>query len=150
MTDRRLRHVLLALTIVGIGVAGYLSYIHFEGIKPLCVPGGGCEKVQTSEWSKLGGISVAYIGLGGYLLILASLFVKGENGRFLTAALAIPGWAFSAYLTYHELFSVKAICYWCVGSFTVITLVTIFSVWRLLKGGDPEVLAPSVEEAAAQ
>lgn len=150
MTDQRLRRILFALTIVGIGVAGYLSYIHFEGIKPLCVPGGGCEKVQTSEWSKLGGISVAYIGLGGYLLILASLLVKGENGRFLTAALAIPGWAFSAYLTYHELFSVKAICYWCVGSFTVITLVMIFSVWRLLKGGDPLPVTPLPEESEAQ
>jgi hypothetical protein len=149
VTDQRLRRVLLGLTVVGIGVAGYLSYIHFEGIKPLCVPGGGCEKVQTSEWSKLGGVSVAYIGLFGYLLILTSLFIKGETGRFLTAALAIPGWAFSAYLTYHELFSVKAICYWCVGSFTVITLVMVFSVWRLLKGGDEQLAGspPEVEPA---
>ena len=143
MTERRLRRLILALTLVGIAVAGYLSYIHFEGIKPLCVPGGGCEKVQTSEWSKLGGISVAYIGLVGYLGILGSLFVRGENGRFLTAALALPGWAFSAYLTYRELFGVKAICWWCMGSFTLITLIAILSAWRLLRGGD---IAPAPDE----
>ncbi len=155
MTDRRLRRILFALTAVGIGVAGYLSYIHFEGIQSVCLIAGGCEKVQESQWAWVNGkkdgfLPVAYLGLGGYLLIFGSLFIKGENGRFITAALAVPGWAFSAYLTYREVFDVKAICQWCVSSFVIITLIMIFSVWRLLKGGDgPEVEAPE-QEAAAQ
>jgi uncharacterized membrane protein len=152
VTDRRLRRILFALTIVGIGVAGYLSYIHLEGIKSVCLIAGGCEKVQESKWAWVNGVKngflpVAYVGLAGYLLIFGSLFVKGENGRFLTVALAVPGWAFSAYLTYRELFDVKAICQWCVSSFVIITLVMIFAVWRLLKGGDQPLAAapPEVE-----
>ena len=155
MTDRRLRRILLGLTVVGIGVAGYLSYIHFQGIQSVCLIAGGCEKVQESQWAwvngkKNGFLPVAYVGLGGYLLIFASLFIKGENGRFLTAALALPGWAFSAYLTYREVFDVKAICQWCVSSFVIITLITVFAVWRWLKGGDPVAGEPLPEEAAAQ
>ena len=141
MTERRLRRLILGFAIVGIAVAAYLSIVHFEGLKPLCTPGGGCEKVQESRWAwvngqKNGFLPVAYVGLAGYLLITASLFIKGETGRFVTAGLAVPGWAFSAYLTYNELFNVKAICWWCMGSFTIITLVMIFSVWRLLHGED--------------
>ena len=34
----------------------YLTYIHYEGIKPVCGLGGDCEKVQTSEWSELAGV----------------------------------------------------------------------------------------------
>ena len=150
MTERRLRRLILGLTLVGIAVAGYLSYVHFAGIKPLCVPGGGCEKVQESRWAwvnghKNGFLPVAYLGLAGYLGILGSLFVRGENGRFLTAALALPGWAFSAYLTYNELVNVKAVCWWCMGSFTLITLIAVLSTWRLLRGED---IVPVPEETS--
>jgi uncharacterized membrane protein len=155
VTDRRLRRILFALTIVGIGVAGYLSYIHFQGIKSVCLIAGGCEKVQESQWAWVNGVKngfmpVAYVGLGGYLLIFGSLFVKGETGRFITVALAVPGWAFSAYLTYRELFDVKAICQWCVSSFVIITLVMIFAVWRLLKGGDEPLAGAPPEAELAQ
>jgi uncharacterized membrane protein len=149
VTERRLRRLILGLTLVGIAVAGYLSYVHFAGIKALCVPGGGCEKVQESRWAwvngqKNGFLPVAYLGLGGYIAILGSLFVRGENGRFLTAALALPGWAFSAYLTYNELVNVKAVCWWCMGSFTLITLIAVLSTWRLLRGD----IVPAPEETS--
>ena len=137
MTERRLRRLIAFFSLIGVGVAGYLSYVHARGIHVQCVVGGGgCETVQKSQWAELGGVSVAYIGLAGYIAILLSLLLKGENGRFLTAALAVPGWAFSAYLTYRELFSVKLVCPWCVTSFTMITIVMVLSVWRLLRGED--------------
>jgi uncharacterized membrane protein len=59
-------------------------------IKPLCVSGGGgCEKVQTSDFAKLAGIPVAVLGLAGYALILASLWVRGEAGAVAGALLAL-------------------------------------------------------------
>jgi uncharacterized membrane protein len=78
--------------------------------------------VQTSDYAKLAGIPVAVLGLIGYVLILASLFVPGENGAFAGAVIALSGFAFSAYLTYRELFTIDAICQWCVAS-AIITLV---------------------------
>ena len=48
MSARNLRITLLVLTVTGIGVATYLTYIHYAGIKPLCGRnGGGCEIVAS-------------------------------------------------------------------------------------------------------
>jgi len=74
MKTRSLRLAMIVLAVIGIGVAAYLAYIHYAGIKPLCGRnGGGCEIVQTSVYSKLAGVPVALIGLIGYVLIFASL-----------------------------------------------------------------------------
>jgi uncharacterized membrane protein len=133
MTDRRLRGAILALALVGLGVAAYLTYVHYEDIKPVCGLGGDCQKVQTSRWSELGGVPVALIGLIGYTLILASLFVPGEAGRVAGAFLALIGFAFSAYLTYRELFSIDAICPWCVVSACLMTLLAVLTATRLVR-----------------
>ena len=79
MTDRRLRLAAIILALVGLGVASYLTYIHYKGIDPACGMGANCVKVQTSEWSKLAGVPVALLGLIGYVLILISLFIPGET-----------------------------------------------------------------------
>ena len=47
----------------GLGVASYLTYVHYSGISPLCTRGGSCLKVQTSVYSKLAGVPVALMGL---------------------------------------------------------------------------------------
>jgi uncharacterized membrane protein len=133
MTDRRLRGPILALALVGLCVAAYLTYVHYEDIKPVCGLGGDCQKVQTSQWSKVGGVPVALLGLIGYALILASLFVPGEAGRVAGAFLALIGFAFSAYLTYRELFSIDAICPWCVVSACLMTLLAVLTAIRLVR-----------------
>jgi uncharacterized membrane protein len=133
VSDRRLRLAAIVLSIVGLAVAAYLTYVHYEGIKPVCGLGGDCEKVQTSEWAELAGIPVAVLGLVGYALILASLFVRGENGLMAGALLAVTGFGFSLYLTYRELFSIDAICPWCVTSAVLLTLLAAVTVTRLVR-----------------
>jgi uncharacterized membrane protein len=46
--------------------------------------------------------------------------------------LALAGFGFSAYLTYRELFTIDAICQWCVASAAVMTALAVTCVWRLL------------------
>jgi uncharacterized membrane protein len=133
VSDRRLRLVALVLSVLGLGVAAYLTYIHYEGIKPVCGLGGDCEKVQTSEWADLAGVPVAVLGLAGYVLILASLFVRGENGVMAGALLSVVGFGFSCYLTYRELFTIDAICQWCVTSAVLLTLLAVVTVTRLVR-----------------
>ena len=98
MSDRRLRQVAIVLALIGLGVAGYLTYIHYEGIKPVCGLGGDCEKVQTSEWADLAGVPVALLGLLGYAGILATLFIEREEALIAGALIALVGFGFSAYL----------------------------------------------------
>jgi uncharacterized membrane protein len=136
MSARSLRITMLVLTIIGLGVAGYLTYVHYAGIKPLCGRnGGGCEIVQTSEYSKLAGVPVALIGLIGYVTILASLLAPdNETSRFAAVAFTVVGFGFSAYLTYRELFSIKHICEWCVSSAVIVTVLACLAIWRFLRG----------------
>ena len=132
--ERKLAIWIGVIALIGVGIATYLVYIHYAGIKPICAAGGGgCEKVQTSDYAKLAGIPVAVLGLAGYLAIIASLFVPGDLGRLAGAAIALSGFGFSMYLTYREIFTIKAICQWCVGSAVLMTLLAGLTVARLLK-----------------
>src|SRR4051812_6051390 len=107
MTARRLLLVTAGLAVVGAAIAGYLTWVHYADVEPICAGGGGgCEKVQTSSYAELAGVPVALIGLIGYLAILGSLLVPGEAGRVGGALLALAGFGFSAYLTYLELFEI--------------------------------------------
>src|SRR5947209_12006142 len=108
---------MLVLAVVGVAVATYLTYVHYAGVKPAGTAGQSCLKVQTSEWSKLGGVPVALIGLIGYITIVGSLLLPDrDETRLLTLGLTLIGFGFSAYLTYRELFSIHAVCEWCASS----------------------------------
>jgi uncharacterized membrane protein len=135
MIDRRLTYAIALVALVGLGIASYLTYIHYAGIKPVCLSSGGCEKVQSSHYAKLAGIPVAVLGLAGYVGILASLLVPGEMGLFATALIALTGFGFSVYLTYLELFKIHAICQWCVASAVLMTLLALLTVARLVRTG---------------
>lgn len=147
MGDRALHRVLLVLTFVGIGIAGYLTYVHYKGLSPICAVGHGCEKVQSSKYAKVSGVPVPLIGLVGYVAILGSLIVRGELARLATAAMAFGGVAFSAYLTYLELFQINAICQWCVGSAIVMTFIAVLAAIRVLRAPDEEPDLPSLLSA---
>ncbi len=135
ITDRRLTIAIIVLCLLGIGDAGYLTYVHYSGIKVACLAsGGGCEKVQSSQFSKLDGVPVALLGLIGYVTILASLVIRGELGRALGFGIALIGFGFSMYLTYRELFTIHAICQWCVGSAVLMTCLVIVTAVRFLRG----------------
>lgn len=134
MSDRALRTAGLVLAVLGIAVAGYLVYIHYADIDPVCNIAHGCHKVQTSEYSKLAGVPVALLGLLGYVVIFAALLVpQGEIARMVAALTALVGFGFSMYLTYRELFTIDAICQWCVLSAILMTLLAIVTTWRVLR-----------------
>jgi uncharacterized membrane protein len=135
--DRTLHRALIVLTLVGIGIAGYLTYVHYQELELACTT-GGCERVQSSRYAKLGGVPVPLIGLIGYVAIFASLLVRGELARLATAAMTLGGFLFSVYLTYLELFEIDAICQWCVGSAVVMTLLAILATIRALRASDDD------------
>jgi uncharacterized membrane protein len=133
MSDRALRRTGLVLAILGLGIAGYLTYVHYANVDPVCNIAHGCHKVQTSQYAKLAGVPVALLGLLGYVGIVAALLVPGEAGRMAAALLALIGFGFSMYLTYRELFTIDAICQWCVASAVLMTGLAVVCVWRLLR-----------------
>jgi uncharacterized membrane protein len=136
MSDR-LRTAAIACCALGLAVAGYLTYVHYAGISPVCEIAHGCERVQTSQWSKIAGVPVALLGLLGYLGILAALLVPGEAALTAAAGIAVVGAGFSAYLTYREIFTIDAICMWCVISAVLMAALAVLTFVRLLRADAP-------------
>jgi len=136
VSERRLRLATAALGLLGLGIAGYLTWVHYAGLEPFCVGGGGgCERVQASRWATLAGVPVALLGLGGYAAILLTLAFPGEAGRSGAAFLTLVGLGFSAWLTYVEIAEIRAICQWCVASAIVMALLAAVSIMRVLHAG---------------
>jgi uncharacterized membrane protein len=133
MSDRRLRTAVAVLALAGLGVAGYLTWVHYGDLEPICAGGGGgCERVQSSDYAELAGVPVALLGLIGYAAILGSLALPGDAGRFAGALLALAGFGFSAWLTYVELFEIDAICQWCVASAAIMTALAVLTSLRVV------------------
>jgi uncharacterized membrane protein len=133
MSDRHLRVAVAVLALLGLAVAGYLTYVHYAELEPICAGGGGgCERVQNSSYAELAGVPVALLGLAGYALILLSLWVPGDTGRVAGALFALIGFGLSAYLTWLELFEIDAICQWCVVSAVLMTALALITGRRVL------------------
>jgi len=121
----------LAVALIGLGVAGYLTVVHYAGGTPVCAIAHGCAVVQKSSYAELAGVPVALLGLLGYVAILASLAGDGERARTVTAGLCFAGFGFSAWLTWVEVGELHAICVWCVGSALCMTALAGLSAARL-------------------
>lgn len=124
--------VFLAL---GIAVAVYLSYVEISMTEAICGPVGDCNTVQSSPYARLFGVlPVGVFGLAGYLALLAAWGVR----RFLprlrqVAALAyfamsLFGVIFSIYLTYLELFVIRAVCLWCLTSAVIMAVLLLLGL----------------------
>jgi len=137
-----LRRATAAVALAGLGIAAYLTIVHYTGAAPACAIAHGCEVVQSSAYAKLAGIPVALLGLLGYAAILASLLRDDETARTATALLALGGAGFSAWLTYVEVAKLDAICIWCVGSAICMVLLAGLSVARLLSAPAPRPTGP--------
>lgn len=148
MTDDRLRRVVALLAVAGIGVSGYLTYVHYAGLHPVCGVSHGCETVQTSRYAYLSGIPVALLGLLSYVAVTASAFSRSEPARLIGFGVSLVGFTFSAYLTYRELFTIHAICSWCVSSAVVFTLLAAITSLRCAR--PPRPVRSSVHRFADQ
>jgi uncharacterized membrane protein len=129
------------LSVIGLGVAIYLTYIETQSVEAFCGPVGDCNAVQNSPYATLWGIlPVGLLGAIGYVAILAAWFAGRQRwgwlSKYAPAALfgmALFGVVFSIYLTYLELFVIFAVCIWCISSAIIITLQLLFSLDAALK-----------------
>ena len=132
---------ILLLSLLGLGVAGYLAYVETQQVAAVCGPVGDCNTVQQSPYARLFGlIPIGVFGLLGYVAILTA-WVVAHFGRGALAGLAWPallamtlfGTLFSIYLTFLEPFVIGATCaWWKISSWTKMgTSVTPFVLHRL-------------------
>ena len=124
------------LTILGLGIAGYLSYVETTHTTAICGPVGDCNTVQQSEYARLFGIlPIGVLGVFGYLAILFSWIIAGNQNinianpaRLTMFALSTFGLIFSIYLTFLEPFVIGATCAWCVTSAVIMTALFLLTL----------------------
>jgi uncharacterized membrane protein len=131
---RNRRLVINVMSVLGIFVAGYLTWSHYSGEPVYCGGSNSCVVVNNSRYAFLGPIPVALIGLTGYIIIFAlSLSAWKVNQPWpmlLIFGGALIGVVLQWYLFYIEVAVLRAICYWCVTSQTLITLIFFLSFPR--------------------
>ena len=119
------------LTIIGLGIALYMTYVEMTHNQAVCGPVGNCNTVQESQYAYLFGVlPVGLMGVIGYIAIISAWLVYrfGPDSTRKISIIAIWGMAwfgvlFSIYLTFLEPFVIGASCAWCLSSAIVMTLI---------------------------
>jgi uncharacterized membrane protein len=126
------------LALIGALVALYLTLYKVGVLGNIACSVGSCETVNLSRWATFLGLPVAAWGLGAYIVLLAlslaGLQPSTEGSRPIALALVgVSGWSFlfSMWLTYLELFVIRAICMWCVISALIMTSIFALSFYDL-------------------
>jgi uncharacterized membrane protein len=148
-SSRVVAALLGVLSLAGVAVAGYLTYVHWFDKSIVCVGLSSCAEVAESDYAWIAGIPVAFLGLLGYVALTAvSVFWLRVGERFdiwpLLAVwgMSVAGVAYSAYLTYVELFVIDAVCIWCITSAAIMTVVFLVATGALLTlGRDSDLFA---------
>ncbi|MEO8887934.1 MAG: vitamin K epoxide reductase family protein [Jatrophihabitantaceae bacterium] len=107
------------VALIGLAVSSYLTIEHFSSSTTLACPESAtinCVKVTTSQWSHVGPVPVAVLGLVFFLAMVALCSPPAWRARPLDGLRilgAAVGVASALYLVWIELFRVDAICLWC-------------------------------------
>ncbi len=111
-----LRPAAAGVALAGMAVAGYLTWAHYANGSVVCVVGGSCEDVQSSEYASVLDVPVALLGLGTYSTVLALMVWDVATARLAAATIALVGMLFSVYLLIVQLVVIDAICTWCLAN----------------------------------
>lgn len=119
--------ILIILSFLGIIDAGYITMKFFTGGEVICPLTGGCSDVLTSPYSKIFGYPVSLYGLIFYLIIfILSFLYLGKEREIIwkiISGVSVFGFLFTLWFVYLQLFVIKAICFYCMVSAILATLI---------------------------
>jgi uncharacterized membrane protein len=146
LDDATLRIISWISSGIGSLDAIYLSWVKIAHSQVYCGTSGQCETVNNSPYSVIGGVPIAYLGLGAYLVVLLLLYLENrggfwrENAPLMVFGISLVGVIFSVYLTYLEIWVIRAICPYCVLSAICMLILFVTSIFRLRQ--DQTVMKP--------
>jgi uncharacterized membrane protein len=129
--------VIFAIAAVGLALST-LSLVNHYKTTPTeyCDIGDNfnCDLVNRSDYSAIGPVPVAGIGMAGYVVLMAlSRFARNRSAALVMFLAALAGWAFALRLTYIEKYVLGVWCLLCLGSFGAISIILILSGWQGLR-----------------
>jgi len=126
-----------SLSFLGFLDATYLAVQHYRGIPVTCSIIKGCDIVTSSSFSVIFGVSVALLGAIYYLsiFILSASYLDSKKIKSLywISRLTWVGFIASLWFLYLQLFVIKAICIFCLGSALTSTLLFILGILFIVK-----------------
>lgn len=141
--EKRLSQLSIALTVIGLLVAAYMTVYAITSNDNMCIGSQDCSVVNASKYSKINiadiQIPVAVLGVVGYAAILGVLLLERkigflqENGSLVFFGLALMGFLFTLYLIYVEIALIRAYCPFCIASQAAMTFIFILSVIRVVR-----------------
>lgn len=135
--------LLLALSLVGAGIAIYLTSVHYENVPLVCSESGiiNCAQVLASSYAVVPGTSlpITVPGLAwcavGIALAIAGLYAGTglwqRRIRVTQFAWALSGLLAVLYLVYAEIVRLHTICAWCTAFHVIILLMFLITLVQL-------------------
>lgn len=140
LTSRWLTAALLALSVIGLFDASYLTYHHYSGTKLICNLTHGCDTVLTSQYATIFNVPIALLGVLFYFaVLLVTLYSLQENIMKRTLLLlGAVGFGTSLGLVFLQAFVIHAWCQYCLLSAITSTLIFLTSgiIWLTNKEGE--------------
>ena len=121
---------MVVLAAAGLLVSIYLVAKTADPSSVVCSIGGGCETVLSSQYSKIFGLPVAWLGIAWYvvtLILIWLVYFKRSWAQMYFWLWATVGLLFSLYLLYLEKFQIHAYCTWCLSSLAIVVLINALS-----------------------
>ncbi len=123
--------VFLFVSALGFADATYLTVKHFLGTPVPCSILHGCEIVLNSKYSIIYGLPTAMLGAFFYLTVMILSAIYLETKKVIIIKLIVYtttlGFLASLCFVYIQLFVLKSICLYCMGSAVTSTTLFIFS-----------------------
>ena len=135
--------LLLALSLLGVAIAIYLTSVHYENVPLVCSESGliNCARVISSAYSVVPGTALPITLPGfGWCVVSASLAIAGlfattglwqRRIRMAQFAWALSGLLVVLYLVYVEIVRLHTICAWCTALHVLMLFLFLVTVVQL-------------------
>lgn len=125
--------LIFIFSLLGLIVSSFLFYEYNTSGLVVCPIGTGCEIVRASPYSYFLGISIPILGIAFYLAMAVLAVMHSHNFPKKTVERlqllgGVTGVGFGIYLTFLEVFVIKALCFWCVLSFIISLAILLLIV----------------------
>ncbi|MCX8062479.1 MAG: vitamin K epoxide reductase family protein [Anaerolineales bacterium] len=124
------------MCVIGLVIAAYIAFVQLFQVQAICGPLEGCNTVLQSRYAKL--LGFVPNSVLGFLSYLAVFFLwiwhlrrrdwLSRQSPLLILAITLLGSLLSVYLTVLQVFTLKALCMWCLSSAVIITLLFLLSI----------------------
>lgn len=131
----------VALSLIGLCDALYLTVQHLTGHSVRCSITSGCSQVLSSSYAQVAGIPTAALGVAAYFTMfsLATLALFGYGwARTMLALVVATMFAATLWLLYLQAFVLHAFCQYCLLSAAVTMMLTIIVLFARQKAVDDQ------------